>query len=89
MFYGLRVPIACRKLAALAIAAPLVPDWANRKTGETDMAKGLRFMAFVSRSDAWAKAANTPWTDRMCPKFRDMLVLRLNRFGSTRSTGKD
>ncbi len=34
----------------------------------------------VSRSDAWSNAANTPWTDRMRPLFRDMLVLRLNRY---------
>ena len=34
----------------------------------------------VSRSDAWAKAANTPWTTRMRPHFQDMLLLRMNRF---------
>jgi hypothetical protein len=34
----------------------------------------------VSRSDAWAKAANTPWTERMRPHFRNALVLRCNRY---------
>jgi hypothetical protein len=34
----------------------------------------------VSRSDAWNKAANTPWTGRMRPHFRDMLVLRCQRY---------
>jgi hypothetical protein len=35
--------------------------------------------ATVSRSDTWAKAANTSWTERMRPHFRDMLLLRMNR----------
>jgi hypothetical protein len=34
----------------------------------------------VSRSDAWQKAANTPWTERMRPHFRDMLVIRCRRY---------
>lgn len=34
----------------------------------------------VSRSDAWAKAANTPWTEKMRPHFKDAMVLRLNRY---------
>ncbi len=34
----------------------------------------------VSRSDTWAKAANTPWTEQMRPLFRDMLMLRMNRY---------
>jgi len=34
----------------------------------------------VSRSDAWQKAANTPWTERMRPHFRSPLVIRLNRY---------
>lgn len=33
----------------------------------------------VSRSEAWAAAANTPWSERMRPHFRDFLVLRMNR----------
>ena len=32
----------------------------------------------VSRSAAWAAAANTPWTERMRPRLRDLLVLRMN-----------
>jgi hypothetical protein len=36
--------------------------------------------AGVSRSDAWSKAANTPWTERMRPCFRDMMILRMNRY---------
>jgi hypothetical protein len=34
----------------------------------------------VSRSDAWSKAANTPWTERMRPHFRDLLVIRCKRY---------
>ena len=34
----------------------------------------------VSRSDAWAAATNTPWTERMRPRLRDLLVLRMNRY---------
>ena len=34
----------------------------------------------VSRSDAWAKAANTPWSEKMRPHFRDALVLRCNKY---------
>ena len=34
----------------------------------------------VSRSDAWKKAANTPWTERMRPHFRDPLVFRCRRY---------
>ncbi|MGE0224161.1 MAG: hypothetical protein AB7F35_12810 [Acetobacteraceae bacterium] len=34
----------------------------------------------VSRSDAWQKAANTPWTERMRPHFREPLVIRCNRY---------
>ena len=34
----------------------------------------------VSRSDAWSKAANTPWTAKMRPHFRDPLVLRARRY---------
>jgi hypothetical protein len=36
--------------------------------------------AAVSRSDAWAKAANSPWSERMRPHFRDLLVIRMNRY---------
>jgi hypothetical protein len=34
----------------------------------------------VSRSDAWNKAADTEWTRRMRPHFRDLLVLRCKRY---------
>jgi hypothetical protein len=34
----------------------------------------------VSRSDAWSKAADTEWTRRMRPHFRDMLALRCKRY---------
>jgi hypothetical protein len=34
----------------------------------------------ASRSDAWTKAADTEWTRRMRPHFRDMLVLRCKRY---------
>lgn len=34
----------------------------------------------VSRSDAWQKAANTPWTERMRPHFQKPLVIRLNKY---------
>jgi hypothetical protein len=34
----------------------------------------------VAHGDAWKKAANTPWTVRMRPHFRDMLVFRCRRY---------
>jgi hypothetical protein len=34
----------------------------------------------VSRSDAWNKAANTPWSARMRVHFRDLLVIRCKRY---------
>ena len=34
----------------------------------------------VSRSDAWSKAANTPWTARIRPHFRELLVMRCRRY---------
>jgi hypothetical protein len=34
----------------------------------------------VSRSESWAAAANTPWTERMRPRLQDLLVLRMNRY---------
>jgi hypothetical protein len=34
----------------------------------------------VSRSDAWSNAANTPWTEKMRPRFRDPLVLRCKKY---------
>ena len=34
----------------------------------------------VARSDAWTKAADTPWTQRMRLHFRDMLVIRCKSY---------
>jgi len=34
----------------------------------------------VTRSDAWSKAANTPWTEKMRPHFRDLLALRCTKY---------
>ena len=58
-----------------------------RRFRATDTESERRYLALyhlrdagVSRSDAWSKAANTPWTERMRPHFRDMLVIRLNSY---------
>jgi hypothetical protein len=58
-----------------------------RRFRATDTGSERRFLALyhlrdggVSRSDAWSKAANTAWTERMRPVFRDMLVLRMRRY---------
>ena len=34
----------------------------------------------VSRSDAWKKAANTPWTERMRPHFRELVRFSCRRY---------
>ena len=34
----------------------------------------------VSHSAAWQTAANTPWTEKMRPRFRDPLILRCVRY---------
>jgi len=34
----------------------------------------------VARSDAWSKAANTPWTEKIRPHFRDLLALRCEKY---------
>jgi hypothetical protein len=34
----------------------------------------------VAGSDAWKTAGGTPWTERMRPHFRDLLVLRCKRY---------
>ena len=36
--------------------------------------------ADVPRSDAWKKAANTPWTERMRPHFRELLRFSCKRY---------
>jgi hypothetical protein len=58
-----------------------------RRYQATDPTSERRFVAIyhlndvgVARSDAWARAANTSWTEKMRPHFQDMLVLRLNRY---------
>jgi hypothetical protein len=60
---------------------------AARRFRATDTGSERKYLALyhlrdagVSRSAAWTSAANTPWTERMRPHFRDMLVLRLNRY---------
>lgn len=60
---------------------------AARRFRATDTASERRYIALyhlrdagVSRSDAWSHAADTPWTQRMRPHFRDLLVLRMNRY---------
>lgn len=59
---------------------------AARRYRATDHASERGYVALyhlrdagVSRSDAWAKAAYTPWTERMRPLLHDLLVIRLNR----------
>jgi len=60
---------------------------AARRYQATDPTSERRFVAIyhlrdvgVSRSDAWAQAANTSWSEKMRPHFQDMMVLRLNRY---------
>jgi hypothetical protein len=60
---------------------------AARRYRATDTGSERRYLALyhlhdatVSRSDAWGRAANTPWTVRMRPNFREMLLVRMNRF---------
>jgi hypothetical protein len=36
--------------------------------------------ADVTRSAAWSKAANTPWTEKMRPHFRNPLILRCTKY---------
>jgi hypothetical protein len=58
-----------------------------RRYRATDTGSERRYLALyhlrdtaVSGSDAWSKAANTPWSERMRPHFRDLLVIRANRY---------
>ncbi len=60
---------------------------AARRFRATDTASERRYLALyhlrdgdVARSEAWKEAANTPWTERMRPLFKDMLMLRMNRY---------
>jgi hypothetical protein len=59
----------------------------GRRFRATDTASERRYLSLyhlrdigVSRSGAWAAAANTRWTERMRPRLRDLLVLRMNRY---------
>jgi hypothetical protein len=59
----------------------------GRRFRATDTASERRYLSLyhlkdvgVSRSDAWATAANTAWTERMRPRLRDLLVIRMNRY---------
>ena len=63
---------------------------ARRYQAVSDTVSERRYVALyhlrnadVSRSEAWAKAANTPWTERMRPHFRDLLVLCMSRYRRT------
>jgi hypothetical protein len=58
-----------------------------RRFKATDTESERRYLALyhladaaVFGSDTWAAAANTPWSARMRPNFRDLLVLRTNRY---------
>jgi hypothetical protein len=58
-----------------------------RRYRVSDLASERRYLALyhlrdsnVSRSQAWKQAANTPWTERMRPHFRDPMVLRMHRY---------
>ncbi len=60
---------------------------AARRFEAGDRASERRFVALyhlrdagVSRSEAWAAAAYTKWTERMRPHLLDMMVLRMKRF---------
>ena len=58
-----------------------------RRYRVSDLASERRYLALyhlrdsnVSRSQGWKQAANTPWTERMRPHFRDPMVLRMHRY---------
>ena len=58
-----------------------------RRFRATDIGSERRYLALyhlrdstVVQSDAWSKAANTPWTERISPHFRDLMVLRMIRY---------
>lgn len=60
---------------------------AARRFCATEPASDRRYVAIyhlrdsaVSHSDAWKHAANTPWTDRMRPNFRDPMILGMHRY---------
>jgi hypothetical protein len=58
-----------------------------RRYRAADTASERRYVALyhledaaVSRSAAWEKAAYTPWTERIRPHFRDLMVLTMRRY---------
>jgi hypothetical protein len=60
---------------------------AARRFEAGDKASERRFVSLyhlqdvaVSRSEAWAKAAYTKWTEKMRPHLLDLMVLRMKRF---------
>ena len=62
-----------------------------RRFRSDDPARERKYLALyhlesadVTKSDAWQKAAATPWTARMQPSFRDLLVIRCNRYQRAR-----
>ena len=56
-----------------------------RGTGATQRYVALYHLASpdVVRSDAWRSAANTPWTEKMRPYFRDHLRFECRRYTRT------
>ncbi len=60
---------------------------AARRYRATDAASERQYLSLyhlahvdVSRSAAWATASETPWTARMRPRLRDLMVIRMNRY---------
>lgn len=58
-----------------------------RRFRASDTASPRKYLALyhltgpdVSRAPAWSQAADTEWTRRMRPRFRDLLVLRCSRY---------
>ena len=62
-----------------------------RRFRSDDPARERKYLALysmesadVAKTDAWQKAAATPWTARMRRYFRDLLAIRCNRYQRTR-----
>src|SRR5580700_3114527 len=58
-----------------------------RRFGSQEVDRERQYLAMyhltnpdVSNSEAWKKAAGTPWTERMRPHFRDLLRIRCKRY---------
>ncbi len=73
-----RAPGAVGRGAGRAVRPPLLLE----RAGSRAQGPALYHLANldVPRSEAWKRAADTPWTARMRPHFRDMLVLRSKRY---------